>query len=402
MFIPKAIKYILWMDFADKYSFYGMKAILPTFLLSVVAFSESQTVVLMQIFLSITYVAMILATFIAGKLISHKNLLTIAAFISFVGHYILSYSGAEWNVYMGVIIISAGSGIIQICMPAMIVEQCNDDKNTINRSMSLIYLFTNIGTISILITPYVYNKFGYNLAFLSPTIAMFVAGITLILGRKSYKKTILLPNEKINLLVIKKLFWIMLVVSIFYVFMSQIYSSWVIQGSKMNGLIFGFIILPAQMQFLDTIFVVILLPIILFKLIPFLQSHGIFKTEISQINFGLFIAILSFICIAVIQYKIEQGIILSLSWQIIPYFLIAIAEILVRTVAINHLFSSFEAKNSVFIGLIFAVFNLIINTIFSFVFKQFCAINMQFFIFCILILLIMLILSVLFRKKSAI
>lgn len=402
MFIPKAIKYILWMDFADKYSFYGMKAILPTFLLSVVAFSESQTVVLMQIFLSITYVAMILATFIAGKFILHKNLLIIAAFISFVGHYILSYSGSEWNVYMGVIIISAGSGIIQICMPAMIVEQCNDDKNIINRSMSLIYLFTNIGTISILITPYVYNKFGYNLAFLSPTVAMFIAGLTLILGRKSYKKTILLSDKKIDFFVIKKLFWIMFIVSIFYVFMSQIYSSWVIQGSKMNGSIFGFIILPAQMQFLDTIFVVILLPIILFKLIPFFQSRGIFKTAISQINFGLFIAILSFICIAAIQYKVEQGIILSLSWQIIPYFLIAIAEILVRTVAINHLFSSFGAKNSVFIGLIFAVFNLTINTIFSFVFKQFCAINMQFFIFCILILFIMLILSVFFRQKSAI
>ena len=66
MFVPKSIKYILWMDFADKYSFFGMKAILPTFLLSVVAFSESQTVVLMQIFLSITYVAMILATFISS------------------------------------------------------------------------------------------------------------------------------------------------------------------------------------------------------------------------------------------------------------------------------------------------------------------------------------------------
>jgi POT family proton-dependent oligopeptide transporter len=402
MFVPKAIKYILWMDFADKYSFYGIKAILPTFLLSVISFSESQTVVLMQIFLSITYVAMILATFIAGKIISHKNLLTIATFISFTGHYILSYSEAEWNVYLGIIIISAGSGIIQICMPAMIVEQCNDDKKIINRSMSLIYLFTNIGTISILITPYLYNKFGYNLAFLSPTIAMFIAGLTLILGRKSYKTITLLPDKKIDFFVIKKLFWIMFVVSIFYVFMSQIYSSWVIQGGKMNSLIFGFIILPSQMQFLDTIFVVILLPIILFKLIPFLQSRGFFKTAISQINFGLFIAILSFICIAIIQYKIEQGIILSLSWQIIPYFLIAIAEILVRAVAINHLFSSAAPQNSVFIGLIFAIFNLIINTIFSFIFKQFCAINMQFFIFCIFILFIIWSLSVLFKQKSAI
>ena len=281
----------------------------------------------------------------------------------------------------------------------MIVEQCNNDKNIINRSMSLIYLFTNIGTVSILITPYVYSKFGYNLAFLSPTIAMFIAGLTLILGRKSYKKTILRPNEKMDFSVIKKLFWIMFVVSIFYVFMSQIYSSWVIQGGKMNGLIFGFIILPAQMQFLDTIFVVILLPIILFKLIPFLQSRGIFKTTISQINFGLFIAVLSFICIAIIQYKIENGIIINLAWQIIPYFLIAISEILVRAVAINHLFSSSAAQNSVFIGLIFAVFNLITNTIFSFIFKQFYEINMQFFIFCILILLIMWALSVFVKPK---
>ncbi len=401
MNIPKSIKHILWMDFADKYSFYGMKAILPVFLLNIIFFTEAKTVITMQIFLSITYLAMIITTYIAGKFVSYKNLLILSAFISFVGHYFLSCSNTQLNVYAGIIIISMCSGIIQICMPAMVIQQCKNDKNIITKSMSLIYLFTNIGTISILITPWIYYKYGYKLAFLSPTIATFFAGSILLFGNKHYVSE---PVKKISTVksgvVIKKLIFAMVVISVFYVFMSQIYSSWIIQANKMNGSILGFNILPSQMQFLDTILVVTLLPLILFKFIPFLQSRNLFKTEFSQINCGLLMSILSFTSITIIQYHIEKGVALNLAWQIIPYIFIAIAEILVRTVGLNLLFSSVSSEESVFVGLIFAIINLCVNTIFIFIFKQFSLINLDFFIFCTIILFVMAVVSFVLITKE--
>ena len=124
---------------------------------------------------------------------------------------------------------------------------------------------------------------------------------------------------------------------------------------------------PEEMLSMNPVLVMALLPIMTLWLYPLL---GRFATPLRRMSCGMFVAGSSFLIVAAIQARIDDGQTLSIWWQTVPYIVITIAEVLVSTTGLEFAFrEAAPSMKSTIIGfwyLSVAFGNLFVTVITSF------------------------------------
>lgn len=120
----------------------------------------------------------------------------------------------------------------------------------------------------------------------------------------------------------------------FWMLFDQQSSSWVEQGMRMDphAMLFGkqLTILPSQMQAMNSIAAILMIPLFSHALYPLATKAGIDLHPLKRMNVGLLLAPLSFLVSAALEsilYSSKQDI--SILWQTPQYIIMTAAEILV-------------------------------------------------------------------------
>jgi POT family proton-dependent oligopeptide transporter len=131
----------------------------------------------------------------------------------------------------------------------------------------------------------------------------------------------------------------------FWSLFDQKASTWIIQGREM--------IIPhgewwwpswlikdaAQMQALNPLLVMLLIPFNNIVLYPMLRRMGFQVTALRRMGWGIAISGVSWIVAGVLQLWIDSGAEVSLAWQSLPYLLLTFAEVLVSATALEFAYS---------------------------------------------------------------
>jgi POT family proton-dependent oligopeptide transporter len=116
-----------------------------------------------------------------------------------------------------------------------------------------------------------------------------------------------------------------------------------------------------QMLSANPIFVLMMVPFTTLVLYPLL---GKIATPLRRMAFGMVLAALSFVFVAWLQQRLEAGEPLSILWQLLPYLIITMAEVLISTTGLEFAFTQApKAMKSTITGywqLTVAVGNLIV------------------------------------------
>jgi POT family proton-dependent oligopeptide transporter len=124
----------------------------------------------------------------------------------------------------------------------------------------------------------------------------------------------------------------------FWALWDQTSSTWVTQGTLMEPWVlaaFGekFTIGAEQMQSMNALIVMVLVPIFTLKVYPWLDRLGWQATPLRRMMVGLFITALSFVIVGVMQQRMDAlavtGQKLSVLWQTVPYIVLTAGEVLV-------------------------------------------------------------------------
>ncbi len=124
----------------------------------------------------------------------------------------------------------------------------------------------------------------------------------------------------------------------FWALWDQTSSTWVTQGTQMEPWVlsaFGekFTIGAEQMQSMNALIVMVLVPIFTWQMYPWLDRLGWKATPLRRMMVGLFITAASFGIVGLLQQRIDAlaavGQKLSVLWQTVPYIVLTAAEILV-------------------------------------------------------------------------
>jgi POT family proton-dependent oligopeptide transporter len=129
-------------------------------------------------------------------------------------------------------------------------------------------------------------------------------------------------------------------VPMFFALFEQSTSTWVLQGAQMVPFKFlGFTVGAEQMQSLNPLLVMILIPLLTWGLYPVLESFGWRVTALRRIAVGLLLTALSYVVVAWLQQRLEAKETVSLAWQAVPYVIITTGEILVSTTGLEFAYT---------------------------------------------------------------
>src|SRR5438105_12169694 len=92
----------------------------------------------------------------------------------------------------------------------------------------------------------------------------------------------------------------------FWALWQQNFSSWVIQAEKLDRHLFGVEWKPAQIQTVNPLFILTMLPVFSYVIYPAVDK--VFKlTPLRKMGLGLFVTALAFFIVGVIQIWIDAG-----------------------------------------------------------------------------------------------
>jgi len=357
---PKAAPYIVATESAERFSFYGMKAILATFLISqffnptnnpdLTEAAEAHSNEVTHLFVALVYLFSIVGGLLADYVLGRYRTILLLSIIYCIGHAFLAVFDTNYQLfYVGLMLIAVGAGGVKPNVSVMVGDQFDNENDTnISKLYDIFYFGINIGAFfSMLITPILKNsKYGAPLAFGVPGVLMFIALIVFVMGTKQYK--IKLPKDNRNedktpLIQQLKSVWKVLVVfsfiPLFWALYDQNGSEWVIQAGKMDLHFMGVTWLQEQIQVVNALLILLLIPVFSFGVYPWLERMGIRVTALRKFGWGLIMTVVTFVLIAWIQVQIDKGIVLNIGWQLLAYFLLTVAEILVSITGLEYAFS---------------------------------------------------------------
>lgn len=126
----------------------------------------------------------------------------------------------------------------------------------------------------------------------------------------------------------------------FWSLFDQKASTWVLQA---NALTKPDWFVPSQMQALNPLLVMILIPFNNLVLYPLLRRAGYEPTALRRMASGIAFAGLSWIAVGVMQLALDGGAALSIAWQILPYALLTLGEVLVSATGLEFAYSQAPA-----------------------------------------------------------
>ena len=363
--MPPGIPYIIGNELAERFSYYGMKTILVIFMTkylmdssgNAAPMTESDAKYWYHIFNMTNYLFPILGAFVADILLGKFKTIISLSIVYCLGHLALGLFDTRFGLSVGLTLIAMGSGGIKPCVSAHVGDQFRPDKkHLINKIFSVFYLSINIGAaISSLLTPVLLNRFGPHVAFGVPGVLMLIATIVFWMGKRKfvaiqpvgwnyYKNELFSIQGKKALL---QLSIIYAFISIFWSLFDQTGSAWVLQAARMNRMVnLGFIefeLLPSQIQAINPLMIIILIPLFVFIVYPYINKFYNL-TALRKITAGMFIASFSFVLCAIPENQISHGGQPTILWQFFAYLFLTIGEVLVSITALEFAYT--QAPNS--------------------------------------------------------
>lgn len=343
--MPSGIPYIIGNEAAERFSFYGMRAILVVFMTQYMLgrmgqpdhLTEIQAKIWYHNFVSAVYFVPLLGSLIADGLLGKYRTIIWLSLVYCLGHLVLALDDTRVGLIAGLGLISLGAGGIKPCVSSHVGDQFgSSNARLLPRVFSWFYFAINFGSaISTLLIPVILHNYGPHYAFAIPGILMLVATIAFWMGRNKFvhippsgMEFVRETFSRESLLVVRRLAILYVFIAMFWALFDQTSSSWVFQAEHMDRHLFGREWLSSQFQAINPLLILILIPIFSYVIYPALDK--VFRlTPLRKIGIGLFVAVTSFLIPAWVEMRIQHGEHPTILWQVLAYILITSAEVLI-------------------------------------------------------------------------
>ncbi|WP_193315576.1 POT-type proton-dependent oligopeptide transporter [Janthinobacterium aquaticum] len=145
------------------------------------------------------------------------------------------------------------------------------------------------------------------------------------------------PDEAVEgVRAVLRILVIFALVTPFFSLFDQKASTWIVQANTMEKPSW---FLPAQMQALNPMLVMLLIPFNNLVLYPLLARFGMEATALRRMTAGIGFSSLAWIVIGLLQLSLDSGNAVSIMWQILPYALLTFGEVLVSATGLEFAYS---------------------------------------------------------------
>lgn len=358
--MPQGIPFIVGNEVAERFSFYGMKAILiPVMTLylcdssgALDTMSPEDAKIWIHTFSAGIYFFPFFGAILADAVFGKYRTILYLSIVYCFGHLALAMDETRVGLALGLGLIAIGSGGIKSCISSNVGDQfCKQNAHFMERIFGLFYFSVNLGSFaSTLLTPVLLKVYGPAVAFGVPGVLMAVATLCFWAGRYRFvhippggKKFFEETFSREGLSAILRLLPLFISIPIFWSLFDQTASTWVIQAGHMDRVTFGFEWEAAQLQAINPALVMILIPLSTFVIYPFVGKF-IRVTPLRKISTGMFLAAGAFAISAGIQHYIDIGYTPHIIWQFFAYAVITMGEIMISITCLEFAYKQAPKK----------------------------------------------------------
>ena len=358
--LPKGIPYIIGNEAAERYSFYGMKAILVIFMTKYLMdsdgarapMSETEATTWFHLFNSAVYFTPLLGAVVADAFFGKYKTIISLSIVYCLGHLALALDETRLGLAVGLTLIAIGAGGIKPCVSAHVGDQFGKSNgHLLTKIFGWFYFSINLGAFaSQIMTPVLLDRFGPHIAFGVPGGLMLLATIVFWMGRREF---VHIPAGGIDFLretfskeglkIIGRLCIIYLFVAVFWSLFDQSGSKWVLQADRMDRNWLGIEWLPSHINAINPIMIMVFIPIFAWLIYPGLNK--VFPlTPLRKMGIGFFVAVPSFLIPAWIEMQINAGHLPNIIWQLLAYVFLTAAEVFISITALEFSYTQAPKK----------------------------------------------------------
>jgi POT family proton-dependent oligopeptide transporter len=358
--MPGGIPYIIGNEAAERFSFYGMRAILVVFMTQYLLGSEGLPDVMgedeakgwFHLFVSAVYITPLLGALLSDGLLGKYRTIIFLSLVYCAGHFALAVDDTRWGLAIGLGLIALGAGGIKPCVSAHVGDQFGEtNSGLLSRAFSWFYFAINLGAfVSSLATPWLLEHYGSKVAFGVPGVLMLIATLTFRAGRHRFvhippggMRFVRESFSRDGLGALGRLCIIYLFVAVFWSLFDQTASSWVLQAAHLDRVVFGYEVLPAQVQAANPLLVMLLIPLFSYRVYPAIDRFFPLN-PLRKIGIGLFLTAVAFSIPTLMQLAIDNGGTPHIGWQLLAYVVLTSAEVMVSITCLE--FSYTQAPKS--------------------------------------------------------
>lgn len=353
--LPPGIPYIIGNEAAERFSFYGMRAILVVFMTQFLLdryghsapMTEAEAKFYFHLFNMGVYFFPLLGAILADVFWGKYSTIVGLSLLYCLGHVALAWDETRIGLFAGLTLIALGSGGIKSCVSAHVGDQfCRANAHRITEVFAWFYLAINLGAAtSSLLTPWLLSRVGPGLAFAVPGVLMALATAIFFAGRAKFAHIPaggmgffydFLDRDARGALV--RLVPLFVFVAMFWSLFDQSGSAWVLQAEKMDRHFLGIHWESSQIQAVNPILILVMVPCFTRLVYPLIDRVWEF-TPLRRISVGMFIAAGSFFISAIIEQLIQSGQRPSIGWQVLAYVIITAAEVLVSVTCLEFAYT---------------------------------------------------------------
>ncbi|MSP25035.1 MAG: MFS transporter [Myxococcales bacterium] len=207
---PPGVPYIVGNEACERFSFYGMRAILFVHLSALYVLAgqvqeraDDLATGDLHFFKASVYLVPMLGAVLADRFLGKFKVIFWLSLVYCAGHAVLAVADDTlMGMYLGLGLIAVGSGGIKPCVSANVGDQFGKNNWFRVRSVFQIFYFSiNFGSFgATLLIPTLKEHYGASVAFAIPGILMFVATIIFWLGRNKFVHVPAKPSGRLGLL----------------------------------------------------------------------------------------------------------------------------------------------------------------------------------------------------------
>ena len=357
--MPPGIPYIIGNEAAERFCFYGLRAILVIYMTqylrnragALAPMSENDANKWYHLFVASNYFFPMLGAIVADAFWGKFRTVFWISLIYCAGCLALAGDPTRVGLFVGLGLIALGAGGIKPCVASNVGDQFGTaNQHLVSRAFGWFYFSVNVGSmVSIPLTPVLLDKFGPRIAFGVPAVLMLLATVIFWSGRRKFvhvpPKGRAFLRETFNratLAAFGRLAILFIFVAVFWALWDQSGGEWVLQAQKMDRHmnLFGwkFELLSSQIQAVNAVMILALIPTFQYLLYP--AMNAVWRlTPLRKIGLGIFTVGVAFLITAWIEARLGAGHSINVLWQLPAYLLLSAGEVMTSITALEFAYT---------------------------------------------------------------
>ena len=207
---PGGIPFIVGNEAAERFSYYGMKAMLIPYLTTLYVatgltndLAGKSAAHDVHMFNAAVYALPMVGAIVADRLLGKYRTIIALSLVYCLGHLLLSLFGDSLHgVQVGLAFIALGAGGIKPCVSAHVGDQFGRSNWHLTKKVFQVFYFAvNFGSFfATLLMPWMLAKYGHEIAFGLPGVLMFIATAVFWSGRHRFIHVPGKPGGKLGIL----------------------------------------------------------------------------------------------------------------------------------------------------------------------------------------------------------